>query len=438
MSRLTIERLSHDGRGVARHDGKVAFVTGALSGEVVEAALAQQHRRFDEYRLVDVLEASPDRVEPRCPLTGRCGGCDLQHLAGPAQIAHKTQVLVDQIRRQSGLTPEHLLPPLSADAFAYRRRTRLAVAVPRRGGRPVLGLRTAGSSEVVPIDRCPVLVPELAALPGRLQSLLNDLENPAALGHVELTLAETDGQAALPLVYLRLVAAPSTADRSALSSFARAERSYLALRVGDGAPEYLHRPEPEDPGYRLPEFDLRLAYPPGGFIQGNAGVNRALVHQVVAWVTEVGSGSVLDAFCGVGNFTLPLARRGLKVLGVEVSPEAVARARLNADRNGLAVAFVVHDLMQDARKLQRDLFDTAVLDPPRTGARALIGELADRRVANVIYVSCAPSTLARDAAILADAGYALEKLCPVDMFPQTSHIESVSMFRLDGRQLRRR
>lgn len=438
MTQLTIERLSHEGRGLARHHGKVAFIAGALAGEIVNAELVKRHRRHDEYRLIDVLEPAPERVEPPCPLVGRCGGCDLQHLAEPAQISHKTRALLEQIRRQSGLAPGTLLPPLATGAFAYRRRARLAVDVPRRGGRPVIGLRMGGGGSVVSIDHCPVLAPELAVLPGRLQQLASDLERPEALGHVELSLAETI-DALLPVIYLRMVADPTAGDRLTLREFAALETAYLALKVGDGPIEYLHRPSSGNPQYRLPEFDLSLGYLPGGFVQGNAAVNRELVCQVVEWMTTVEGARVLDAFCGVGNFALPLARRGCEVLGLEASAEVVALARENAATNGVGSAsFEVRDLFGDARSLRLPAVDTAVIDPPRAGARALVAALADAGVANVVYVSCAPATLARDAAILADAGYQLECLRLVDMFPQTSHIESASLFRLDRRGKRRR
>lgn len=443
MPQLTIDGLSHDGKGIARTHGKVAFVAGALRGEVVSAELSRRHRRFDEYRLLEVLAASTDRVEPPCPLIGRCGGCDLQHLSGSGQLDHKTRVLLDQLARQSGLAPRTLLPALVAEPFAYRRRARLAVNVPRRGGAVTIGLRTAGGSEVVPIDRCPVLTPELAALPGRLQTLVNGLERPAVLGHVELSLSEPRDGGALPVIYLRLVSAPTAGDSAAIRAFADHVEAYLACRVGDGPLDYLHRPRPEDPGYHLPEFGLRLNTLPGGFVQGNGAINLGLVGQVAAWTASLSGARVLDAFCGVGNFALPMARRGLEVHGVEISPEAVAAARDNAARNGLANAsFEVRDLTDADDWLRHLDVDAAVLDPPRAGARGLVSALAAKRLERIVYVSCAPATLGRDAAALAGAGYVLDALRLVDMFPQTSHIESVSLFRREprrkGRERRRR
>jgi len=284
-----------------------------------------------------------------------------------------------------------------------------------------------------------VLVPALAALPGRLQVLLNGLERPAVLGHIELSLSETAEGGSLPVIYLRMVADPPAADRAALRDFASGEHAYLAGRVGDGPLAYYHRPLPEDPGYRLPEFDLRLSYLPGGFVQGNGSVNRGMVGQVVEWVGAVAGSRVLDAFCGVGNFALPLATRGCEVHGLEVSPESVLVARDNATHNRLANAsFEARDLTGDLAGLRSLDFDVAVLDPPRTGARALVAALAERRTSHIVYVSCAPATLARDAAALAEAGYVLEKIRLVEMFPQTSHIESVSLFRFDRRRKERR
>ncbi|HEY5644393.1 MAG TPA: methyltransferase domain-containing protein [Pseudomonadales bacterium] len=437
MAQLTVERLSHDGKGIARSAGKVGFIPGALAGERVEATLVRRHRRYDEYRLLRVLDAASDRVEPPCPLVGRCGGCDLQHLAGPAQLEHKTRVLLDQISRQAGLEPAELLPPLTADPFGYRRRARLAVHVPRRGESLTLGLRAAGDKEIVPIDRCPVLVPELAGLPGRLQQQLAELTRPAVLGHVELSLAETEAGPSLPVIYLRMTASPAAADRLVLRDFAEAQGAYLAARAGDGRLEYLYRPRAEEPAYRLPEFGLNIGYVPGEFVQGNPAINRRLVRQVVDWVAELEARNVLDAFCGVGNFSLALARRGLQVTGLEVAAEAVTVARQNAARNALPdLRFATRNLLTDPGCIDAMDFDTVVLDPPRDGARALVAALASRGVDGLVYVSCAPGTFARDAAILAEAGYTLGKLRLVDMFPQTSHIELAAEFRRGRRGTR--
>lgn len=429
--RLHIDGLSHDGRGVARIDGKVGFVAGALAGEVVDAALTRRHGRFDDYRLLEVREPAPQRVVPRCPLVGRCGGCDLQHLDGDAQRRHKSAVVVEQLQRQAGLEAAELAAPVGEDApqFGYRRRARLAVAAARRGSGVTVGFREAAGTRIVGVERCPVLVDALAELPGRLQALFDTFERAAVVAHVELSVSESDDGASAPVIGLRLTGTLHRADRARLFEFADAHAAFLAVRTGSEPFEVLSGAGVLSPGYRLPEFGLRIGFAPDDFIQANGAVNRQLVTRVADWLDLDAGTPVLDAFCGVGNFTLALARRGLHVLGLEASPSMVARARDNAAAHGLdTVDVLTCDLMAQPATLPRRPFAAALLDPPRDGARALVGELAARRVERILYVSCRSATLARDARILADAGYRLARLAIVDMFPQTSHVETMALF----------
>lgn len=425
--RLVVERLSHEGRGVVRPGGKVGFVAGALPGESIEARLVERHRRFDEYRLLDVVEASPRRVTPACPIVERCGGCDLQHLDHDAQLDHKTAVLRELMSRTAGLEPAVPEAPLRSPPFGYRRRARLAWHVPRRGA-PRLGFRQAGSREIVALEACPVLDPVLASLPGRLQPVLASLRRPRQLGHVELTVSESGDGRTWPVLYLHLVEALAAEDRARVAGFAAAEGAYLYLGLADRRAECAYRPEPQAPGYLLPESGLRLTFEPGDFLQGNAAVNRAMVRRVVEWLSGDGVRRVVDAFCGLGNFALPLAAAGLAVEGYEGDAALVDRARRNAADLGLddRARFSVRDLDADAGL--PDGVDAVLLDPPRTGAAALAAALAARPVPVVAYVSCAPATLTRDAAVLAGAGYRLERLAAVDMFPQTAHIEAMALF----------
>lgn len=425
---LHIDDLSHDGRGIARRAGKVCFVAGALAGEDVQARLLQRHRRHDEYALVQVVVPAGERVAPPCPIADRCGGCDLQHLDPAAQLAHKGRSVLDVLQRRAGAVPDSVEAPLISPGLGYRRRARLAWHVPKRGA-PVLGFRGAGSRAVVTVPACPVLMGPLAALPGRLQPLLARLRRPAAVGHVELAVSEAPEGGDDPLIHLHTVAALDGEDRAAVAAFAAAEGAYLSIGVADATPELVHQPRTAAPGYRLPEFGLRLTFAPGDFLQGNADVNRALVSRVADWLEPLARGPLVDAFCGLGNFSLPLARRGFPVTGIDGSAALAARARSNADANGVAgVSFLQRDLSAGLPRM-RERFEVAVLDPPRTGAAVLVEDLAAARVATVVYVSCEPQTLARDAALLILQGYRLERLCLADMFPQTSHVETVALFR---------
>jgi len=428
--------LSHEGRGVAHRDGKVCFVDGALAGESVAARLIARHARHDEYAVVDVETPAPERVVPPCRLVGRCGGCDLQHLDPRAQVAHKTMTVLDVLRRQAKLEPAAVDAPITSAPFHYRRRARLAIDTPRRHGRPVLGFREARGKEVVEIDRCDVLAEPLAQLPEALNAVLRDLEEPRRLGHIEIALSES-GERSLPVVGLRIVGALGEHDSARWQRFAEHHDTYLCFDDGESVRE-IRAASSEPIGYELPEFELRLEFAPGDFLQGKSLVNRELVRRLTDVLGDVTGLSVLDAFAGLGNFSLPLARRGARVLGVEGESGMVARASQNAARHDLGSAeFVVRDLGAAPADLPRDRFDVVVLDPPRAGALALVRQLAALAVPKILYVSCMPTSLARDARVLADAGYAIERLALVDMFPQTSHIEAMAVFSRRARRRRR-
>lgn len=424
---LTIERLSHDGRGIAYRDGKVSFVAGALAGETVDARCVKQGSRHNDYEVVRVAQAAPCRVAPPCPHVAACGGCDLMHFEPAAQIAHKASALVELLARQARIEPRSLEEAIVSTPFGYRRRARLAVLAPR-GGTPVVGFRSAGKADVVGIDQCMVLAPALAPLPARINALLGTLAAPRAVGHVEVALSESATGDVNPVVGVRVVGTADAADLERWCEWARVERCYFATEDDAGKVVIHYSPRDCAPGYLLPQFNVRLEYLPGDFLQANAAVNRALVSRVVEWL-GLGAGTmVLDAFCGLGNFSLALARAGVAVFGAEVSSAMIARAKHNASSNQLSAEFAVRNLQDDVLVLPKGKFDGVVLDPPRTGAAALAGWIAKQRIARVVYVSCAPGTFVRDAKLLASAGYRLDRLAAVDMFPQTSHSESIALF----------
>lgn len=443
---LRIERLSHDGRGIARSDGKVGFVAGALPGETVRARRTRASARHDEWSVVSIETAAPVRTEPPCPLYGRCGGCDLQHLAPPAQLEHKRDALLELLARQAGLAPRVLDPTIESAPLGYRRRARLAVDARARGKPPRLGFRESAGSAIVPVDACPVLDPVLERLPATLAPLLGALANPRAIGHVDLAVSESRDGSVRAVVAFRLLGTLDAADHELLADYGTAERAYVATVHDDGTVRTVHAPVCEPPGYLLADFDLRLAFEPGDFLQANAGVNRAVVARVVDWLNSATDALILDAFCGLGNLSLPLARAfadthetgarvpGARVLGVDVSAGMIVRARRNMEANGVRGAeFAVRDLYASELSLPKrgsDArgFDVVVLDPPRAGAAELVQLICALRVPRVLYQSCAPATLARDGRVLREAGYRLERLCLVDMFPQTSHSEALALF----------
>ncbi len=429
LTRLQIESLSHEGRGIARHHGKTCFVAGALPGETVDAKLLHRKARLEEYDTVEIIKVSADRVEPPCALYAQCGGCDLQHLDAGSQLAHKQIALLEQLQRQASIEPDCIELPLQSAMLGYRRRARLALWVPRQGGKPVLGFRERRGNKVIAVETCPVLEPALAHLPAHLGKAVAALAYPQALGHVELSLSESTEQHDSPVVLLRTVAEMPEADRRLWQTFAQTEKTYLFIQdMADGF-ECLHAPIQEAPGYCLPDFQLRIGYSGGDFLQANRVVNRELVNTAMEWLAPKAGEKIIDAFSGVGNFSLPLARLGVDVLGLEVSTAMVEQAEQNALGNGLANArFDVCDLQADDVRLPKGEWSSVLLDPPRTGALVLVNAIAKKKIKRVLYVSCNPGTFARDSKALAEKGYTLDRLALVDMFPQTAHIEAIGLF----------
>ena len=428
MAQADVDGLDQDARGVARIDGKVTFIDGALPGEQVRVAVVRQRRRFDEGRTVEVLRASPERVSPRCPHFGVCGGCTLQHLDADAQRRHKQADVLDKLAHIGGVTPQAVAEPVSGPAWGYRRKARLACKhVPGKGA-VLVGFRERRAHLVAEIGECHVLVPEVGTRIRALRELLDGLAARAAIPQIEV--AAGDGATLLVLRHLEPLDA---ADRERLRAFARAHG--LAVALQSGGPETVTALEPAELpelSYRLPAFDLTLTFGALDFVQVNAPVNEALVARAVAALAPRPGESVLDLFCGLGNFSLALARRGARVSGVELGDAMVARARDNAARNGIDGAFFhAGDLTRPEEVASRLAAGVrrVLLDPPRSGAEAVVDALGAGPVERVVYVSCNPATLARDAGVLVHRhGFRLRELAVVDMFPHTNHVESLSLF----------
>ena len=423
---VRIEDLDSDGRGVGRVDGKVVFVTGALLGETVLARYRRVRGKFDEAEVESVLEASPRRVEPRCAWFDRCGGCSLQHVAHEAQIVDKQRLLMDTLAGIGAVRPERVLDPLTASPWNYRRRARLGVKhVPAKGG-ALVGFRERGGGRIAEIERCEILAEPVASLILPLRRLVSALAARARIPQIEVAVADD----ATALVFRHLD--PLTADdRGALAAFGREHDVQVFLQAG--GPDSITPLEPQAPlRYRLPEFDLALDFAPNDFVQVNGAINESLLGRVVELLELDGSEAVLDLFCGLGNFTLPMARRTASVHGVEGDPVLVARARGNALGNGVANAsFATADLFDPvaaAAALTGD-WHRMVLDPPRAGALAVVESMRPPYPRRVVYVSCGPATLARDASVLVERhGYRLAAAGIADMFPHTSHVEAVACF----------
>ena len=425
-----VEDMAHDGRGVARVDGKATFLHGGLPGERVRFRYTDRRRSRDEGRVVEVLEASPQRVEPRCAHYGICGGCSLQHLDPAQQVAVKQKVLLDNLRQIGRVEPEQVLEPLlNASPWGYRRKARLGVKDVTAKGGVLVGFRERGSSLVADLSRCEVLHPKVGTLLPALRALIESLTIRRQLPQIEM--AMDDERCVL---ILRVLQAPDSEDRARLAAFAAAHDLFFYLQPG-GPDTVVPLDRPVDLSYALPAHALELGFQPGDFTQVNTDINRSMVARALALLDLQGDERVLDLFCGVGNFTLPIARGSAAVVGVEGDPGLVERARANARRNGIEnatfhAADLYGELAAEPWLLQR--FDKALLDPPRSGAQEVLHLLPRLGVRRLVYVSCYPGTLARDAGILVGQhGYRLHSAGVMDMFPHTAHVESIALFGKD-------
>jgi len=432
---LDVRGLAHDGRGVARTaGGKTVFIEGALPGEQVRVAVHRTRKRFDEAHVRDIVQAAPERVVPPCPHFGRCGGCDLQHLALPAQRRHK-QAVLDELLGRQGITLASPPELVAGAGEGYRRRARLGVKVDAEGV-VHLGFRTRHSHYLVDLETCTVLVPALEALLVPMRQLLAELEAPRQVGHIELL--ESDRAVVVVVRQLR----DHPGDSRRWQAFARAQDVHVARWLGREAPslDWLTRVPAIECRVPGPDRELTLGVAPGDFLQANGEVNRLMVSTALAWLSPLSHGErVLDLFAGVGNFSLPLAAAGAHVTAAEGNPAMVTRlgdnARANAHAQSLQVVARQADLTGPAAVrslLQETSPEVVVLDPPREGAEAVSRALVEHPVSRLLYISCDPATLARDAAHLVRGGYRIRRAAVADMFVHTSHLESMLLFEFSG------
>ncbi|MHC1479516.1 23S rRNA (uracil(1939)-C(5))-methyltransferase RlmD [Frateuria aurantia] len=428
----TIVDLGHDGRGVARQGEKVVFVAGALPGEQVRLKLRKRHRHYDEAELLEVLSASPDRVEPRCQHYQQCSGCSLQHMAPAAQIEAKQRVLADNFQRIGKVAPESWLPPLTDAPWGYRRRGRLSVRDVAKKGRVLVGFREESNPRfVADIQRCEVVHPALGPHIGALAEMISGLQGRADIAQVEF--AAGDERMALVFRHLKPLV---EADLEALVQFGQAHG--LGIYLQPGGNDSVHPLWPQEMtlsfsiGGGRPGDEVSLEFRPLDFVQVNAGMNHKMMAQAMELLDPQPGDRVLDLFCGLGNFSLPIARRVAEVVGVEGEHGLVERAAQNAARNGLAHArFYTANLFEDQRNAPwaREAWDSILIDPPRAGADKVLAYLPRKQTRRLVYVSCHPGSLARDAGLLVhEHGFRLVKAGVMDMFPHTAHVESIALF----------
>lgn len=429
----TVVDLSHEGRGIAHVDGKATFIDDALPGEQVEFRRVKRHRNFDEARLERVLVASLDRVAPGCVHFGVCGGCVLQHLASDKQLAFKEQQLFDSLERIGRVPSPEKLPALQAGTLNYRRRARLAARWVPKKNKTVVGFRERSTTYIADLTTCAVLTPEVAALVEPLSTLISALSVRDRVPQIEVAHADS----AIALV-VRVLSPLTEADRGLLLQFAKLHEVELYVQPGGYDTVAKLEGEAVALSYRLAPFDVSIEFQPTDFIQINAGLNERMVARAIELLAPTADEDVLDLFCGLGNFSLPLARHARHVVGVEGESGLVGRAKQNARMNGIAnaefwtanlAAEDVHALPWAQRK-----YSKVLLDPPRAGAREVLPIIAASAVQRVVYVSCHPGSLARDAGLLVhEHGFRMVAAGVMDMFPHTAHVESLAVFERNTR-----
>ena len=424
-----IESLDHEARGITRLEGKTVFVEGALPGERVEYSCYRKKPAYEIARVDRVIRASASRVQPRCPHFGVCGGCSLQHCEPSAQIAAKQRLLESTLWHLGRLAAGQIFAPIHGSPWGYRFRARLSARmVPKKGGL-LIGFHERRSSYVADMRECPILPPHVSGLLLPLRELISALSIRTAMPQIEVAVGET-----LTALVLRILEPLDHADEALLRAFA--DRHDIVFYLQPGGPATASRFYPLDDralSYLLPDYGIEHVFSPTEFTQVNHAVNRMLVRRAMALLDPRKGERIADMFCGLGNFTLPIARSGAKVLGVEGNPGLTRRAAENAAANGLAgeTAYTAANLFEttEASLAAFGKFDKMLIDPPREGAAELVKAIGEDSPRRIVYVSCNPATLARDAAILVhQKGYALCGAGVINMFPHTSHVESIALF----------
>ena len=431
MKNVDIVALDQEGRGIARVDGKAIFIEGALIGERVDADVFRKKPNYEQARMTALHRRSAERVEPHCPHFGVCGGCSMQHLDASAQVANKQRVLEDALWHIARIRPQQLLAPIHGLAWGYRQRARLSVRHVAKKGGVLVGFHERKSSFVADMTVCPVLPPRVSALLPALRALVGALSIRDRLPQIELAIGEADSGPVEALV-LRVIDPPDAVDEGRLREFADRHQVRIYLQSKGPSTVTLFHPPGGPLTYSLPDFGVSFEFNPTDFTQVNGAMNRALVRRAIGLLDPRPGERIADFFCGLGNFTLPIARRGADVIGVEGSQSAVDQANANAARNGLdaRVRFELANLFEatEASIAALGALDKILLDPPREGAIELVKALSSD-VQRIVYVSCNPATLARDAAVLVnDRGYTLLAAGVANMFPHTAHVESTALF----------
>ncbi|MFT7052840.1 MAG: 23S rRNA (uracil1939-C5)-methyltransferase [Psychromonas sp.] len=425
LKNIKVEKLDHRGRGLAYFQNKPLFIDGALAGELLEVQIVESKKRYSKAKIKKIIKASELRITAACPHYQECGGCDLQHLNQAAQIEIKSDGLLSLFKRFAKQVPQQLEEPIADKAWGYRRTARFGLQFDKKKKQLQMGFRRAQSNDLIDQKVCPVLLPALECLIVPLKILLNSLHGKADLGHVELLYS--DQGAVVLLRHMKTLTSPDLklitafSEQQNVNFFGQASSNQSVCLAGEA-----------QLSYHLPEWDCTLSFTPNDFLQVNSNINKKMVSQALQWLALEKTDSVLDLFCGLGNFTLPIARQVESVVGIEGVQQMVDRALVNAQLNNVHNArFYQADLSGEnliQQEWAKQSFNKVLLDPARAGALDCLAFIAQKKPSHILYVSCDPLTLARDSQVLLDKGYKLDKLGLLDMFPQTAHMESMALF----------
>ena len=426
---VEIHSLAHDGRGIATIRNKITFIDGALPNESVTCQITQKRSHYNVGQIVDLIRPVATRVIPPCQHFGTCGGCSLQHMSMEAQLALKEQTLLTQLQHFGQTVPKQVLPPLTAETLGYRRKARLGVKFVHKKDKLLVGFREKSSSYIADLSHCPVLYPAIGEDLSVLSQLIRSLDKYQHIPQIEMAV----GDATVALV-IRHLAPLENEDREKLIVFAK--QHHFQLYLQPNPPDRFVKLWPHDENYylfyTLPDYQLEFFFHPLDFTQINLTINRMLVKQAVDLLQLCSQDSILDLFCGIGNFTLPMARYGASITGVEGSHEMVTREKYNAVYNGIQnVDFYAANLEKPhgGETWINTSYQKILLDPPRTGAKEILPYLKQFAAKKIVYVSCNPATLARDTKeIVHQHGYTLTQAGIINMFPHTAHIEAIAVF----------
>ena len=422
-----VESLSHDGKGVCRVDGKVIFISGALQGELIRFSFRPQKSKYDEGLLIEVIKASPDRIEAKCKHYGVCGGCSFMHLSSEKQIEAKQQILLDGLAHIGKVEANEILPPVTTHPWGYRRKARLGVKFVYKKEKVLVGFRERGAPYLAELEQCEVLHPDAGMRLTSLATLIQSLSCYDKIAQIEVAIADEVSA----FVFRNLVELTEE-DKEKLIHYAKEES--IAIYLQSKGPETVTALYPENPRlqYSLPAYNVTLDFLPTDFTQVNQDINPKMIALALELLDLNESDHVLELFCGLGNFTLPMARFAKQITGVEGDAGLIQRANKNAEQNDIGNTDLhVANLMEDVSECSwlTKGYDKLLLDPPRSGAKEMMPYIDKMKIKHIVYVSCNPSTLARDAGTLVnEMGYTLEKVGIMDMFPHTAHVESIALF----------